>query len=81
MKISIPKETEQFEKRVAASPETVKKMVEAGLSVTLESGAGIASSFLDNAYLEAGAKIVCGLDSSELCGHCPDSTKKPAPKI
>ena len=55
--IAIAKETAEYEKRVAATPETVKKLTALGANVILEKGAGTASSLLDNAYEQAGAKI------------------------
>jgi NAD(P) transhydrogenase subunit alpha len=58
MKIGIPKERWPSEKRVAASPETVKKMTGMGLTVLVETDAGHGSFFLDKAYEEAGASIV-----------------------
>lgn len=57
MKIGIPAETRPGETRVAATPETVKKLVAAGHQVTVESGAGIPSSVPDAAYADAGAAI------------------------
>lgn len=57
MKIGIPKETDTDEPRVAASPETIKKLVSLGASVTVESNAGKGSSFPDSEYKEAGAKM------------------------
>ena len=45
MKIAIVKETEELEKRVAASPETVKKLLSLGFSVDVEEGAGVNSFF------------------------------------
>lgn len=57
MKIAIPKERRPQEARVAASPETVKKLVALGQEVTVEKGAGAAAGMLDAAYEEAGAKI------------------------
>jgi NAD(P) transhydrogenase subunit alpha len=45
------------ETRVAATPETVKKMVQAGLEVWVEKGAGDASNLPDKQYEDAGAKI------------------------
>ena len=57
MKIAVLKEKRPDETRVAASPETVAKMVAMGLDVVVESGAGDASSFSDDAYTGAGAKI------------------------
>jgi len=57
MKIGIPAETWVNETRVAATPETVKKLVTAKHQVMVQSGAGIASSVTDDAYLAAGARI------------------------
>ena len=57
MKVGIPKEIYPHECRVAATPDTVEKMVKLGLEVVVEAGAGDASSFADAAYIEAGAKI------------------------
>ncbi|MCI3203515.1 NAD(P)(+) transhydrogenase (Re/Si-specific) subunit alpha, partial [Pandoraea capi] len=55
MHIGIPKETAGGESRVAATPETVKKLVGAGHRVTVEHGAGEAASVPDAAYVAAGA--------------------------
>ena len=57
MKIGILKEREESERRVAATPATVKNFSDLGIEVCVESGAGLASSFSDAAYEEAGAKI------------------------
>jgi NAD(P) transhydrogenase subunit alpha len=57
MKIAIPKERRPNERRVAASPETVKKLKGLGLDVVVESGAGIGAAYPDRAYVEAGAVI------------------------
>ncbi|MBD3769067.1 MAG: Re/Si-specific NAD(P)(+) transhydrogenase subunit alpha [Rhodobacterales bacterium] len=57
MKISVLRERRSGETRVAATPETVKKLVAAGHSVTIESDAGKVSGFMDSAYEEAGASI------------------------
>ncbi len=57
LKISIPKESAEHERRVAASPETVKKLVDLNAQITIESGAGIHATYTDDAYKEAGAKI------------------------
>jgi len=58
MKISIPKERRAHERRVAATPETVKKFVALGIEVAIEAGAGEASRITDAAYEAAGATIV-----------------------
>jgi len=57
MKLAIPKERIDGESRVAASVETVKKLTALGLSVIVESGAGVAASISDALYQEAGASI------------------------
>lgn len=56
--ISVPKEIMQGEKRVAVTPETVKKLVDSGAKIRIEAGAGEGSYFSDEDYREAGAEIV-----------------------
>ncbi len=58
MKTGIPKEYTAGETRVAATPETVKKLRAAGLAVAIETGAGLGAHFTDAAYAAAGAEIV-----------------------
>ncbi|AET92288.1 NAD(P)(+) transhydrogenase (AB-specific) [Burkholderia sp. YI23] len=57
MDIGIPAETRDNERRVAATPETVKKYVSQGLRVRVQRGAGAAAAFDDDAYAQAGATI------------------------
>ena len=57
MIIGIPAEIHPGEKRVAASPEMIKKLVAAGFEVIVESGAGASASFNDEVLREAGAAI------------------------
>lgn len=57
MQIAIPAERVARETRVAATPETVKKLVSAGHKISVESGAGKHSAVLDAAYRDAGATI------------------------
>jgi len=57
MKVAIPKERRPGERRVAASPETVKKYKGLGLDVVVETGAGLGAAFTDDAYREMGAAI------------------------
>ena len=59
-RLFVPKEIRNGERRVAASPESVKKLVHAGLEVTIESGAGLGAGFSDEAYRNAGATLVSG---------------------
>jgi NAD(P) transhydrogenase subunit alpha len=63
-KVLIPRERGVGETRVAATPETVAKLIALGLEVEIERGAGKAASFLDEAYTEAGATIVDGGEES-----------------
>jgi H+-translocating NAD(P) transhydrogenase subunit alpha len=56
--IFVGKEKDAAESRVAASPETVKKLTALGLEVTVEHGAGAGSRILDSDFEAAGAKIV-----------------------
>ncbi len=58
MKIGVPAETRPGEGRVALVPESVKRLVGAGISVTVERGAGERAFIPDAAYVEAGATIV-----------------------
>ncbi len=55
--IAVTKETRAGETRVAATPETVKKLMGLGYNVTVETGAGLAASILDADYAAAGATI------------------------
>ncbi|HEY1798195.1 MAG TPA: Re/Si-specific NAD(P)(+) transhydrogenase subunit alpha [Stellaceae bacterium] len=57
MKVAIVKERRAHERRVAATPDTVKQMVGLGLGVSVEAGAGAAAGFFDSAYEAAGATI------------------------
>jgi NAD(P) transhydrogenase subunit alpha len=58
MKIAVPRETAEGETRVAATPQTVKALVDDGNEVLVQAGAGEASSIPDAAFAEAGASIV-----------------------
>jgi len=58
MIIGVPKEIMKGERRVAASPETVKKMVSDGLTVLIEKDAGEGAFYHDQEYVAAGAEIV-----------------------
>jgi NAD(P) transhydrogenase subunit alpha len=60
LKLAIVKETRPDERRVAASPAVVARLVKAGWSVMVERGAGEAASFPDAQYAAAGASLVGG---------------------
>jgi NAD(P) transhydrogenase subunit alpha len=56
-RIGVPREVFPGEKRVATVPEVVEKLIKLGFAVSVESGAGDASNFSDDAYRAAGASI------------------------
>jgi H+-translocating NAD(P) transhydrogenase subunit alpha len=58
MKIGVPAETRPGEARVAATPETIKKLVASKHEVLVQSGAGVGASVPDAAFVAAGASIV-----------------------
>ena len=57
MHIGVPLETHAGETRVAATPETVKKLIAQGHTVTVQTGAGVSASIIDSAYEAVGATI------------------------
>ena len=63
MNIGVPAEGRTGEARVAATPETVKKLVAAKHNVVVQSGAGVNASFPDQAYVTAGATIGTAADA------------------
>ena len=64
MLIGIPRETRPGETRVAATPETVKKIAASGKhDIVVESGAGTSSSVPDDLYAAAGARIGSAADA------------------
>jgi NAD(P) transhydrogenase subunit alpha len=56
--IGVPAETTAGEKRVATVPDVVEKLVKLGFAVAVQSGAGEAANFPDDAYRAAGAEVV-----------------------
>jgi NAD(P) transhydrogenase subunit alpha len=56
--VGVPRETAPDERRVAMTPETVKRLTASGVVVKIESGAGLASGHSNDAYVAAGATIV-----------------------
>ena len=57
MKIGVPKETAEGERRVALIPDVVKSLADKEIAVVVESGAGVESGHTDDSYAEAGAEI------------------------
>ncbi len=56
--IAVPKEGHKLEKRVAATPDSVNRLISLGYRVVVESRAGAAASFTSEAYREAGAEVI-----------------------
>ena len=57
MLIAVPREIKPGEKRVAVVPDIISKLTKAGLSVVIESNAGLASEYADDQFKAAGAQI------------------------
>src|SRR5260370_35171280 len=66
MRIFVARESDASEPRVAATPETVKKMLALGAEVAVEAGAGVKSGILDADYAAAGATVAdAGQDAGQ----------------
>jgi NAD(P) transhydrogenase subunit alpha len=63
MRIGVPLETRPGETRVAATPETVKKLISQGHNVLIQKGAGVQASQPDSAYEAVGASIGSAVDA------------------
>jgi NAD(P) transhydrogenase subunit alpha len=63
MKVSVPKEILAGERRVALTPDSVKRLVKSGFEVYVESGAGVGAVFSDGDYEKAGAKIEASIEA------------------
>ena len=61
-RLLIPVETTPGETRIAATPDTVKKLLSFGCAVSVERGAGIASGYLDQSFVDQGADLVSVAD-------------------
>jgi NAD(P) transhydrogenase subunit alpha len=57
MRIGVPKETSAGERRVALVPESCKKLIQAGYTISVETGAGDGAGFPDSAYREVGVTL------------------------
>lgn len=67
MRIGVPRETKDGERRVAIVPDGVRTLGDAGHAVILESGAGAASGFSDAEYRAAGAVVVADAGEAWAC--------------
>jgi len=63
MKIGVPKEILEDEKRVALTPETAGRIQKLGYSLQIESGAGLAANFSDQVYKDAGVDVLPNADA------------------
>lgn len=63
--VFIPREIDANESRVAASPDTVKRLIALGFGVVVESGAGTASRIVDDEFAKAGASIGKASDAAK----------------
>lgn len=77
MKIGIPREVFTDERRVAATPASVQKLTKLGYEVVIETGAGEAANYTDQAYQDAGAAIA--VDTQSLWGEAEVILKVRAP--
>jgi NAD(P) transhydrogenase subunit alpha len=80
MKISVPKERRSHERRVAASPDTVKRLVGMGHEVVVETGAGMGAAFTDDAYVAAGASIAGDAAAALGAGEIVLKVQRPLPE-
>jgi NAD(P) transhydrogenase subunit alpha len=78
MKIAVPREIRAGETRVALDPESCKKLIQLGMEVAVETGAGNAATFTDRAYKDAGATLVA--DAASLFASAAFVLKVNAPQ-
>lgn len=64
MQLVVPKESRAGEKRVAAAPATISKLIKLGFEVVIESDAGLNALFTNANYEESGAKITTDISNS-----------------
>ena len=77
MHIGVPQETSPGERRVALVPESCKKLIQLGYTVSLEAGAGEDAGFSDSAYREVGV----GIEADPSVVLAADLSPKPVPKL
>jgi NAD(P) transhydrogenase subunit alpha len=76
MNVSVPKELAEGERRVALVPEVVERLVQNGVQVTIESGAGEGAHQPDSAYEEAGATSGDGYSGDVVAKVAPPSSEE-----
>ena len=78
MRIAVPKETWPGELRAALVPSSIKKLVELGFDVMVETGAGAASGSDDDEYAQAGAQVVSDIASAIVVSDVVARVRKPS---
>ena len=79
-RIAVTRERRDGETRVAATPETVKKLIALGFGVTVEAGAGAGASFPDDDYKAAGADVAATLEAALKSADVVLKVRGPAPE-
>jgi NAD(P) transhydrogenase subunit alpha len=80
MRIAVLKETAERERRVALTPDAVKRLAGAGHEVVLERGAGLAAHFPDALYEQAGATVAPDAGSAARGAHLAAKVQRPRPE-
>ena len=78
MRIGVPRENEEGEKRVALTPDVASKMQKLGFTVSMEAGAGLQASYADEEYEKVGVEII--QDPHDLWGKSDIILKVRPPK-
>ncbi len=77
MKLTVLKEIEEGENRVAIIPDSIKRLSQNGFDVLIETGAGLASGHSDQDYTDKGATIVGSAEEAIAQGDCVVKVKPP----
>ena len=73
MRLGVPKETVEGERRVALVPDVVRKLSAKGLTVVVEPGAGAGALLADRLYADAGAQVGDPWDADVVAKVAPPS--------
>ncbi|MEO8677771.1 MAG: Re/Si-specific NAD(P)(+) transhydrogenase subunit alpha [Vicinamibacterales bacterium] len=79
MKLAVPKEVRPGERRVAATPENVARLIKLGFAVAVEHDAGAGASFGDDDYAAAGAEVIADTRALWRAGDIVLKVQPPAP--
>jgi NAD(P) transhydrogenase subunit alpha len=80
MRIAVLKETAERERRVALTPDAVKRLAGAGHEVVVEGGAGAAAYFPDALYEQAGARLAADAGAAARGAHLVAKVQRPRPE-